>query len=181
MQAKNRLHPGGTSNVCRAEGRMEGKEDWVGGKVNGKNEQEDNEEGKEKEGRMEGERDGRREDRKKGRMERKMEGKLEERVGGRRRESGKEGQGWDAGQVLPLAFRVFHVYPRSLSISGISLGALRAPQHLVPGLLMHLHKAVCDPLPMPFASQVSAHHVLPRSATDPGKSAPGRLHFVAQD
>lgn len=49
-----------------------------------------------------------------------------------------------------MGFWVFHVYARSLSISGISLGALQAPQHLAPGLQMHLHKAVCEPLPMPI-------------------------------
>lgn len=75
-----------------------------------------------------------------------------------------------------MNFWVFHVYPRSLSISGISLGALQGPQHLAPGLLMHLHKAVCE-----FVSQVSTHHGLPGSATDPGKSAARRLHFMAQD
>lgn len=49
-----------------------------------------------------------------------------------------------------MDFWVFHVYPRSLSNSGMCLGALQAPQHLAPGLLMHLHRAVCEPRPMPI-------------------------------
>lgn len=79
-------------------------------------------------------------------MEERKEGKIEERVGGRRGEDGKRGER-DGGQVLPLSFWIFHFYSCSRSTSRISLGALQGTQHLDPGLVMHLHKAVREPLP----------------------------------
>lgn len=115
-----------------------------------------------------------------------MEGKIEERVGGRK-EDGK-GERPDAGEVLPLYFWIFHFYTCSPSISKKRKKKkennswwLQATQLLAPGLSMHQHKAVCEALSTPMCF-TGRHPPSPASttATNPGKSAPGGLHFLAQ-
>lgn len=119
---------------------------------------------KQKEGRKKGVEGGKTTRRKEGWKEQRKE--REETVGRRRREAEKWGQSWDAGQDLPLCFWIFHFYTCSLSISKIALGALQATQHLVPGLSVHLHKAVCAPLPMPICL-TGQHPPSPASTVPP--------------
>lgn len=76
--------------------------------------------------RMKGERNGRTEEWQRGRKE-KMGEKIEGWEEGEEKMEKKKGKGRDAEQVLPLYFWIFHFYTCSLSISKISLGALRHP------------------------------------------------------
>lgn len=113
------------------------------------------------------------------RMERKN-GRKDRRVGGRRRKDGeKKGKRQDAEWVLPLYFWIFHFYTCSLSISKISLGALRHP---APS--SRLVDVPAESCVWTTSNAGLLHWSAPTisgqyKATNPGKSAPGRLHFMA--